>query len=48
MVFYFSYLKTYSSLRIYGMTEDAVKEISFSQIIDLEFKFYYTIKLIPF
>lgn len=38
MVFYSSYLKTYSSLRIYGMTEDAVKEISFfvvSKIIDL-------------
>jgi hypothetical protein len=38
MVFYFSYLKTYSFLRIYGMTEDAVKEISFfvvSKIIDL-------------
>ena len=38
MVFYFSYLKTYSSLRIYGMMEDAVKEISFfvfSKIIDL-------------
>jgi len=29
MVFYFSYLKTYSSLKIYGMTEDAVKEIYF-------------------
>ena len=45
MIFYFSYLKIYSSLRIYEMTKDAVKEIYFSQIIDLQFIFYYNIDI---